>query len=46
MNNENTKDNSEKWAAPTSSYEDAKMMSKLIKQIKDKKKEASSDIDK
>jgi len=35
--NKETKDTTGKWAEPTSSYEDAKAISRLVKKVKDQK---------
>lgn len=40
------KDTSGKWSAPTSSYDDAKAMSRLLKKLQDEKKQDQKDDDK
>lgn len=41
-----TKDNSAKWSAPTSSYDDAMAIKRLVKKMKDQKEQDPKDDDK
>ena len=40
------KDNSGKWSDPTSSYEDAMAIKRLVKKLKDQKEQEQKDDDK
>lgn len=40
------KDNSGKWSDPTSSYEDAMAIKRLVKKVKDQKEQDQKDDDK
>lgn len=42
----NNKDNSGKWSDPTSSYEDAMAIKRLVKKVKDQKEQGQKDDDK
>lgn len=44
--NKETKDTTGKWSAPTSSYDDAMAIKRLVKKVKDQKAQDQQDDDK